>query len=97
MDRRRFSFSGVNGNTIFGVVGDEANGGDGDIGGDNSVSLPMPMQQNSSSPKSENLDELLWSLSLWLLVSLESRFSDATAVSYDASLFCGWHKRTRHE
>lgn len=83
-DRRRLSFSGVDVNNDW--RGEEAAaGGDDDNGEDCSWSSPFITK--TSSAKSQNFDDPLLSPSVWLLCSFESRFSLATAASYDASLF----------
>lgn len=84
-ERRRLSFSGVDVNSDW--RGEPTKiGGDEDSGDDCSFSS-LPFAIRSSSAKSQNFGVPLLSLSLWLFCSLESRFSLATAVSYDASLF----------
>lgn len=85
-ERRRLSFSGVDVNSV--CRGDEAAAGGDDDNGDCVGSLSsLPFITNTSSAKSQNFDEPLLSVSFWLLCSFESRFSLATAVSYEASLF----------
>lgn len=86
-ERRRLSFSGVDVNND--CRGEPTTmGGDDDNGDDCGCSFSsLPFAIKSSSAKSQNFGVPLLSLSLWLFCSFESRFSLATAVSYDASLF----------
>lgn len=89
-ERRRLSFSGVDVNND--CRGEPTTtGGDDDNGDDGVCSFSsLPFAIKSSSAKSQNFGVPLLSLSLWLFCSFESRFSLATAVSYDASLFCAY-------
>lgn len=89
-ERRRLSLSGVDVNNDCRRGEQTAIGGDDDNGDCVcSFSSLLPFAIKSSSAKSQNFGVPLLSFSLWLFCSLdESRFSLATAVSYDASLFC---------
>lgn len=80
-ERRRFSFSGVDVNSDW--RGDPTTM----IGGDDDSCSMSSLLFASSSAKSQNFGVPLLSLSFGLFCSFESRFSLATAVSYDASLF----------
>lgn len=82
VERRRFSLSGVDVKSDWrGEPATTMFGGD-----DDSCSMSsLPFA--SSSTKSQNFGVPLLSFSFGLFCSFESRFSLATAVSYDASLF----------
>lgn len=82
-ERRRFSLSGVDVNSDW--RGEPATTMDG--GGDDENCSISSLPFASSSAKSQNFDPPLLSVSFGLFCSFESRFSLATAVSYDASLF----------